>query len=122
MVSNQTAQKYEFTTNSQRRTDMKNQKWIGLAHVRPWEGNTLLGNGIGAFVPVVGLANSSDELATLAATLLYHHEFEVIEVDDIELLSHRLQRHQVESDLLSIADELSEDNRVQLGAFQVYQP
>ena len=95
--------------------------WIGLAHVRPWEGNDLLGNGHGAIVPVVGLASSADDLATLAATLLYHHQFEVVEVDDIELLSTRLSHHTVESDVLEIAEGLHESNRVGIGAFEVYQ-
>ncbi len=99
---------------------MDSNVWIGLAHVRPFANNALLGDGSGAFVPVVGLAQNAEELSTLAATLLYHHQFEVVEVEDIELLSTRMKKHSVEHELLLVVETLSEDNRVQVGAFQVY--
>jgi len=99
---------------------MANTVWIGLAHVRPWATNRALGDSSGAFVPVVGLATDADDLATLAATLLYHHQFDTVEVDDIELLSIRQKKHNVEHDLLSMAKELRDDDKVRLGAFQVY--
>lgn len=94
--------------------------WIGLAHVEPCEGNNLLKGGCGVFVPVVGLASDADDLAMLTATLLQHHQFKVIKLDDIELLSTRANRHAVESDMLSIAECLTENNRIGIGAIEVY--
>ena len=99
---------------------MANNIWIGLAHVRPWTTNRVLGDSSGAFVPVVGLAKNADELATLAATLLYHLQFDTVEVDDIELLATRQKKHNVEPDLLSMAKVLRDNDKVKLGAFQVY--
>ena len=80
----------------------------------------MLQGGDGAFVPVIGLASTADELATLAATLLHHHDFEVIEVDDIELLSERLVKHSVEDEILEVANKLDQDDRIGVGKFQVY--
>lgn len=94
--------------------------WIGLAHVRPHEGNVSLQGGKGAFVPIVGLASSADDLASLAATLLHYHQFEVIEVNDIEPLSERLANHSVEDEMLEIAGKLSHHDRIGIGRFQVY--
>ena len=63
---------------------MDSNVWIGLAHVRPFPNNAFLGDGSGAFVPVVGLAQIAEELSTLAATLLYYHQFEVVEIEDLK--------------------------------------
>lgn len=112
--------RFVLMTSSPKLIEMTMETWIGLAHVRPHEGNSLLQGGDGAFVPVVGLASDADELANFAATLLHHHEFEVVDVDDIELLSERLANHSVEDEILEVANKLDQHDRIGVGKFQIY--
>jgi hypothetical protein len=94
--------------------------WIGLAHVRPRQGNDLLEGELGAFVPSVGLAENEQEFASAVAWLLNKLEFDVVEVEDIETLTKRESSFSVDSQLLELASKLTPEYPVQIGKFHCY--
>lgn len=101
---------------------MKKQNiWIGLAQVEPRSGNELLDGGVGAFVPVVALADDENEFASLATTLLEMYDFNVIIVEDIVLLETRRRHYEVDSKVVELAANLSPENPAALSDFEVYE-
>lgn len=94
--------------------------WIGLARVEPRAGNTTLGSAAGAVVPIVALAYSQDGFVARTVAILNECDFEVAEIEDIEPIAERLNRCDVASHIVELADSLTEDSPVAFGTFQVY--
>jgi len=95
--------------------------WIGLAHVKPKPGNALLDGAAGAFVPVVALADNESEFASSVATFLNAYKFDVIAVEDIELLDSRRQHSTVENEVVELAESLTLDDPIALSEFEGYE-
>jgi hypothetical protein len=64
----------------------RNQRWIGLAEVRPANESPVLRKGLAAFVPVVGDAISTEEFWNLAQQELSELELHLIKITDLEPL------------------------------------
>lgn len=95
--------------------------WIGLAHVKPRQGNDLLDGAAGAFVPVVALADNETVFASSAATLLNAYKFDVITIEDIEMLDRRRQHNVVENAVVELAKNLTLEDPIALSEFEVYE-
>jgi hypothetical protein len=95
-------------------------KWIGLAHVRPLPGNTTLGTSAGAYVAAVGLAENADTFECLLTAKLHEYDFQVVEVEDIELFEERSLKFNVDPQVTSIAESLNTESPVALGTFHAY--
>jgi hypothetical protein len=95
-------------------------KWIGLAHVRPSLGNTALGNSAGAYVAAVGLADNADTFARLVSEKLHEYDFQVVEVEDIELFERRSAKYEVDPEVTNMAESLNTENPVALATFHAY--
>ena len=96
------------------------QKWIGLAHVRPLPGNTVLGTSAGAYVAAVGLADNADTFAQLVNATLYEYKFQVVEVEDIELFEKRSAKYKVDPEVTSMVELLNTENPCVLATFHAY--
>src|SRR4051794_36837233 len=69
------------------------QKWIGLAHVTPRPKNDMLGDTLGGYVHVVALATDVAEFSEKLSGMLDTCDFDVVEIEDIEPLSRRVQKY-----------------------------
>ena len=96
------------------------QCWIGLAHVKPKVGNSLLEGALGAFVPILALAEGIDLFISMSTMWLESYDFEVIEIEDIEPFKERLMKSDVEDDLKALVEGLTDENPIAIDTFQAY--
>ena len=97
------------------------QKWIGLARVEPRSNNDALGKATGAFVASIALAENVEDFAQKTTEALNNLEFDVVEIEDVELFEKRAQRHAIAPDVLKLAEGVNEEKPVALAAFHSYQ-
>ena len=97
-----------------------NCSWIGMAHVRPREGNELLDGALGAFVQVLALAENEDDFIKQGADLFSEYEFDVLEWVHVQNFEERKASSDVEKSLVMHAMQLSADNPIYLDEFQAY--
>ncbi len=95
-------------------------KWIGLAHVRPRQGNSTLGNALGAHVAAVALAISAKDFREKVVALLNEYEFDVIAIEDVELARDRTKRVEIAIEIDNLIAQLSPVSPVVLGTFHSY--
>jgi len=95
-------------------------RWIGLATIKPQEGNDLLGECSEAFVPVIGDAKNKDEFTKLLEIELAKLDFNLEALEDVETLAQRLQRHKLPDELESAIESISIENPIAFGTFQAY--
>jgi hypothetical protein len=96
------------------------QKWIGLARVKPRPGNDDLGEAVGAFVGVIALAKGIEDYDQKVTDALNEEGFEVLEIEDIQTLEERRQAHSFSPELLQRAESVNENNPVAIGTFHCY--
>ena len=80
----------------------------------------MLNGAVGAFVNVIGLAESCTSFVSLAKHKLSDMEFEVINVNDVELVSDRLQRNDLVDELLDLVNNLCDENPILFDEFHAY--
>jgi len=97
-----------------------NRKWIGLAHVYPLPGNTALGGSNRAYVGVVGLASNADIFVRLVIEKCHEYDFEVIEVEDIEVFKDRCAKFNVDPSTKDIVESLDDENPFSFLTFHAY--
>ncbi len=103
-----------------KKQNLSNQKWIGLAHVVPRPGNDTLSGAIGAIVSVVALAEDAEDFGQKLTVALNSYDFDVIEIEDVELVECRSHKFPAANEVLKLADAISDENPVVLGAFHTY--
>ena len=96
------------------------RRWIGLANVVPRPGNESLGNADGAFVAVVGDARSTEGFLDLVSQELGSLEFEVVSLEDVELLRKRKLSHDLPDELLQAITYISAFSPVAFSSFFPY--
>lgn len=97
-------------------------KWIGLFEVRPQDSNRqVLGGAAGAFVNVLGLAEESDCFVSMARQHLADSGFEVLNADDVGLISERIERDELIDALLKLVDDLCDETPIIFDEFQAYE-
>jgi len=102
------------------RTTDSMEEWIGLAHVRPRQGNSTLGNALGAHVAAVALAISAKDFSEKVVALLNEYEFDVIAIEDVELARDRAKRVATAIEIDNLTAQLSSTSPVILGTFHSY--
>ena len=90
------------------------QKWIGLANVTPKPGNDLLGTGPGAFVVSIAWANSARDYFRKVVDVLNEEGFDVVQIEDIDTFEDRIKNQTVASEILELAEQVTEDDPVSL--------
>lgn len=98
----------------------KSYRWIGLANVKPYPVNGLLGSARGAIVTAVGDASDKSAFFALVESEFHALQFEVLSFEDVELVSDRLLNHPLSEDLQEELDSLSFESPIVLGAFHSY--
>lgn len=95
--------------------------WIGLPHVRPNQGNTLLDGAVGAYVPTLALASSIEDYVDKVTTFLDEYGFCVLEILDVELFDERMKRCEVDPGLRTLVGSLGSDAPVAFYVFNTYE-
>ncbi len=80
----------------------------------------MLEGALGAFVPILALADGIDEFVSITTMRLESYDFDVIEIEDIELFEERLSKSDVEDEIKALADGLSDEDPVVMDFFQAY--
>jgi hypothetical protein len=114
------AENQGFTMNIRRHVDRRQSAWIGLARVKPRVGNKTLSSAAGAVVPVLALALNQDDFVTKAVTTLNRYEFDVMEIENVELYAKRMAKYKVADHIALLAKSLSENAPVAFGPFHSY--
>ena len=97
-----------------------NELWIGLVNVIPKQGNDDLGDSSGAYVNVISYASSSSQFCKLVKKELLELGFIVVEIEDIELFSDRIETYSVSDELFDLAREVESSKKIGLGTFHSY--
>ncbi len=92
-----------------------------MLHVTPQEDNDLLKGSLGAFAPVLALAESEKDFAIQAANLMEAYGFNVVDIYDVELFEERCSHAVVAKDIVAIAKRLCKEESVVPGSFEVYE-
>jgi hypothetical protein len=95
-------------------------KWTGTAEVTPKPGNSLLGEALGAYVPVVGLAHSAPEFRSKIAHAMGALDFNLVDLQDIRQLRSEAENNELDAVLRDRANALRESNPVEFGSFHAY--
>ncbi len=96
--------------------------WIGMAHVIPRIGSTVLGDAPGAWVTVLAWATDSASYRSLVYAAAAHYELALESLEDIESLSARSRRLTLDRTLLKLAKEVEVTHGLRFGAFHTYPP
>lgn len=94
---------------------------MGLAEVVQQTGKTPLGSANkAACVNVIGLASDPIDFNKRAEKALSEAEFDMLELEDVEAFSDRMNTHEVDPDLRELAQEAEMDGQVKFGTFHTY--
>jgi len=93
---------------------------FGVAEVIPKAGKVLLGNSAGAFVGIVGIANSKDEFLRAAARALSTMDFDLIEVADAGVVRSPDEWSEADPGLREKLAFLKVGNPIECGAFHAF--
>lgn len=113
----------ELTMNirrSDRSTSQSDPTWTALAHVMPRDGKDLLEGAPGAFVNAVGPAASATEFEHRLRELVAGLGFELVEIDDLELMSERRSKDELSEELEELANLAAATGEINLGSFHTY--
>lgn len=83
-------------------------------------GNTAIGNSTGAYVAAVGLADDVDAFVQIVTARLHDYDFQVVELEDIEMFDKRSARFKVDPEIASMAASLNMENPIALATFHAY--
>src|SRR5688572_4326368 len=99
--------------------DLRN--WIGLAEVHSTAGSDVLGPARkGAIVTIIAHARDANDFRVVAAEAFREYGFELVALDNIELLSERTQHSAVDEILLRDAKRIPQDTKFVFGNFHTY--
>ena len=99
---------------------MRNLIWSGLAHVKPIDSQSVIDINKQAYVIVLSFAKSKADfhenimIATSKINLL------LIELEDEELYSERIQAYKVELKIMALVKEMKLDYKTKFGIFYTY--
>jgi len=96
------------------------QKWIGLAHVKPVPGSDFFDGDPGAYCQVVGLASTALVFRVKVESVFAEIGLVVMEIEDLEPLEQRVMTGTISGELLTLADQLSASDPVLNDIFHVY--
>lgn len=101
----------------------KNSKevWIGLVTVKPKSGNKFFDkDSKGAYVNILAWANKKSEFQSEVKHALDDYQLKLIEMEDIEPMSIRLEKFSVDSRLIDLSIEVENTGKVRFGTFHFY--
>ena len=96
------------------------ERWIGLAHIRPWIGNDMLGDAKAAVVAVVGEAVDRSAFLTLVEAEVRGLRCDLLSLEDVEPLATRMAHHSLPEDFRDAISALSSESKIAYGTFHAY--
>lgn len=94
--------------------------WIGVADLAPLPGSDPFDGGVGAFGPVVGLADDEEEFRRLVVESFAELPVKVDEIEDVEPFVWRVINFDVDDELFKLALQVSPTMPVLHGEYLVY--
>lgn len=95
--------------------------FIGLAHVLANQTSTdILKGAKGAYVHVLCFASDEAEFMNEAMKILNSLGLNLIDAEDIEKFNQRIEKYEVDDNLLKLAQQVNAENKVMLGTFHTY--
>lgn len=95
-------------------------RWSAVAEVIPRPGNDLLGDAEGAYVAVVGIADSKVDLLKRATLAFSAMNFDLIDLEDIEQVRSIEQLGAADPVLRERFAALRIDNPIEVGTFHTF--
>lgn len=96
--------------------------WIGLVTVTPKRGNKFFEEETkGAFVNILAWADSKSTFKSEVKHALDDYHLNFVEMEDVEQLSIRLEKHNVDSRLTDLSVEVESTGKVRFGTFHYYE-
>lgn len=106
---------YENVSYSGNEINQMKYVFISLVVVKPIEGNTDLGNSVGAAVNVLYLCDSKGKYVDEVPKRLLEYGFETIEIDEVEIFDP--QNSENVGDLIAKSELLTINDPIQWGTF-----
>lgn len=100
----------------------KSKVWIGLANVKPTENNFSFSHTKRAFVNILCMAKNKEEYIENVSLALKEIDFELIEIDDVEMLDARKDLYNVPEEILLKEKKIRKEGGVDFGNFHTYEP
>lgn len=98
-----------------------NRMWIGLVHVRPTSGGSVLSPGaIGAYVNAVGFVRGRRHFIEIVSRELQRMRLRPVEFEEVEPLDVRTQNWRVPKKTLDLAEGISSVGEVRFDVFRNY--
>jgi hypothetical protein len=94
--------------------------WVGVAEVIPNAGNDLLNGAAGAYVGVIGIANSESEFLANAKTAFAAMDFDLLDLEGVESIHSLEQWTRADESLREKIPTLSIENPFECGIFHCY--
>jgi hypothetical protein len=94
--------------------------WVGLVHVTPRAGADLLEGASGGFTNVVALAAGETAFRIRLGIHFASLGFDVVEVDDVELLADRQRTHEVPQAIADLGVDAGESGDVEHDTYYTY--
>ena len=101
-------------------TNRRVAKWAATAEVEPRQGNSLLGAASGAYVAVVGLAQSESEFRSALRRAIEALDFELVDVDDLRQFNSTKDLAGFDAALRERVSTLHKGNPIEFGAFHSF--
>ncbi len=92
--------------------------WIGMTHVRPNSGCTIIDQN--AYVQVLAFVNDADEFQQEMQTAAEHYSMTLMGIEDLEPFDDRLRTHSVAKELKQKAEEAKSNRSLRFGTFNTY--
>ena len=103
-----------------RKKNMENNIWIGLVNVLPDKNCKVLKKNEGAFTNILTLANSSEEYRTKVGLILKVYKLHIIEIEDEERLIERMQKTQIDEEIIELSQSEFNNETVKIGTLHIY--
>ena len=95
--------------------------WIGLANVKIDRARSGIADADYAYVTVLGLAKDTSDFEEKVAQVLSLQYFKLLELEEMEKFTERIQKCKVERSILDLAKDLiNGDTEVKLSTFHTY--
>lgn len=96
--------------------------WIGLITVKPKPGNKFFAkNSKGAYVNILAWADRTSEFQSEVKHALDDYHLKLVEMEDVEPLSVRQQKFNVDSKLINLSAEVENTGNVRFGTFHYFE-
>ena len=99
---------------------VRDDLWIGLAHLVPVRGNDSLEGAAGGFSHVIAAAASEGRFRELVRAAATSHRFTLMKLDQVRRLQEHLASEELSGELAQIACQVAADEVLRFATFYTY--